>query len=152
QILNLMLDLQRDHGLTYLFISHDLSVVRYLSNNIGVMYLGKLVEIGPANDVYFGPVHPYTRGLIDTIPMAGPVAEKAKVAKGVSGDRPPGMAPPAGCGFRTGCPGARDLCAGEEPPLRVFGDGHLAACHFPLRGPGSAVREASATTAVATDA
>ena len=152
QILNLMLDLQRDHGLTYLFISHDLSVVRYLSNNIGVMYLGKLVEIGPANDVYFGPVHPYTRGLIDTIPMADPVAEKAKVAKGVSGELPSAIDPPSGCRFRTRCPRAQDLCAVEEPPLRVFGDGHLAACHFPLRGPGSAVREASATTAVATDA
>jgi peptide/nickel transport system ATP-binding protein len=152
QILNLMLDLQRDHGLTYLFISHDLSVVRYLSNNIGVMYLGKLVEIGPANDVYFRPVHPYTRGLIDTIPMADPVAEKAKVAKGVSGELPSAIDPPSGCRFRTRCPRAQERCAVEEPPLRVFGDGHLAACHFPLRGPGSAVPEASATTAVATDA
>ncbi len=152
QILNLMLDLQRDHGLTYLFISHDLSVVRYLSNNIGVMYLGKLVEIGPANDVYFGPVHPYTRGLIDTIPMADPVAEKAKVAKGVSGELPSAIDPPSGCRFRTRCPRAQERCAVEEPPLRVFGDGHLAACHFPLREPGSAVPERSTTTAVATDA
>src|SRR5436190_22920592 len=85
QILNLMKDLQRDHGLTYMFISHDLGVVRYLSNNIGVMYLGKLVEIGPSDEVYYHPVHPYTRGLIDTIPNADPVAEKAKVAKGVAG-------------------------------------------------------------------
>ena len=74
QILNLMLDLQQDNGLTYLFISHDLSVVRYLSDTIGVMYLGKLVEVGPADDVYFGPVHPYTRGLIDTVPGRGPAA------------------------------------------------------------------------------
>jgi peptide/nickel transport system ATP-binding protein len=152
QILNLMLDLQRDHGLTYLFISHDLSVVRYLSNNIGVMYLGKLVEIGPANDVYFTPVHPYTRGLIDTIPMADPVAEKAKVAKGVSGELPSAIDPPSGCRFRTRCPRAQERCAVEEPPLRVFGDGHLAACHFPLREPRGDVPEASATTAVATDA
>jgi peptide/nickel transport system ATP-binding protein len=152
QILNLMLDLQRDHGLTYLFISHDLSVVRYLSNNIGVMYLGKLVEIGPANDVYFTPVHPYTRGLIDTIPMADPVAEKAKVAKGVSGELPSAIDPPSGCRFRTRCPRAQERCAVEEPPLRVFGDGHLAACHFPLREPRGDVPETSATTAVATDA
>ena len=152
QILNLMLDLQRDHGLTYLFISHDLSVVRYLSNNIGVMYLGKLVEIGPANDVYFSPVHPYTRGLIDTIPMADPVAEKAKVAKGVSGELPSAIDPPSGCRFRTRCPRAQERCAVEEPPLRVFGDGHLAACHFPLRGPGTDVPEASSTTALAADA
>jgi peptide/nickel transport system ATP-binding protein len=152
QILNLMLDLQRDHGLTYLFISHDLSVVRYLSNNIGVMYLGKLVEVGPANDVYFGPVHPYTRGLIDTIPMADPVAEKAKVAKGVSGELPSAIDPPSGCRFRTRCPRAQERCAVEEPPLRQFADGHLAACHFPLREPGSSVPQASTTTAVATDA
>jgi oligopeptide/dipeptide ABC transporter ATP-binding protein len=152
QILNLMLDLQRDHGLTYLFISHDLSVVRYLSNNIGVMYLGKMVEIGPANDVYYTPVHPYTRGLIDTIPMADPVAEKAKVAKGVSGELPSAIDPPSGCRFRTRCPRAQDLCAVEEPPLRVFGDNHLAACHFPLREPGAPVAQASTPTAVATDA
>ncbi len=152
QILNLMLDLQRDHGLTYLFISHDLSVVRYLSNNIGVMYLGKMVEIGRANDVYFTPVHPYTRGLIDTIPVADPVAEKAKVAKGVSGELPSAIDPPSGCRFRTRCPRAQERCAVEEPPLRVFGDGHLAACHFPLREPRGDMPEASATTAVATDA
>jgi peptide/nickel transport system ATP-binding protein len=154
QILNLMLDLQRDHGLTYLFISHDLSVVRYLSNNIGVMYLGKLVEIGPANDVYFGPVHPYTRGLIDTIPMADPVAEKAKVAKGVSGELPSALDPPSGCRFRTRCPRAQEVCAMEEPPLRPFGDRHMAACHFPLREPGAPppLAKASAPTAVASDA
>jgi peptide/nickel transport system ATP-binding protein len=151
QILNLMLDLQRDHGLTYLFISHDLSVVRYLSNNIGVMYLGKMVEIGPANNVYYSPVHPYTRGLIDTIPMADPVAEKAKVAKGVSGELPSAIDPPSGCRFRTRCPRAQERCAVEEPPLRVFGDGHLAACHFPLREPGSPAASAPTTT-VATDA
>jgi peptide/nickel transport system ATP-binding protein len=153
QILNLMLDLQRDHGLTYLFISHDLSVVRYLSNNIGVMYLGKLVEIGPANEVYYGPVHPYTRGLIDTIPMADPVAEKAKVAKGVAGELPSAIDPPSGCRFRTRCPRAQDLCAVEEPPLRPFGDHHLAACHFPLREPGAPPPDrTSASTAVASDA
>jgi len=127
-------------------------VVRYLSNNIGVMYLGKLVEIGPANDVYFGPVHPYTRGLIDTIPQADPVAEKAKVTKGVAGELPSALDPPSGCRFRTRCPRAQDLCAAEEPPLRPFGDNHLAACHFPLREPGSVVQQPSTTTAVATDA
>ncbi len=152
QILNLMLDLQRDHGLTYLFISHDLSVVRYLSNNIGVMYLGKMVEIGPANNVYYNPVHPYTRGLIDTIPQADPVAEKAKTAKGVSGELPSAIDPPSGCRFRTRCPRAQDRCAVEEPPLRVFGDNHLAACHFPLREPGAPLAQASTPTAVATDA
>src|SRR5215831_19310636 len=153
QILNLMKDLQRDHGLTYMFISHDLSVVRYLSNNIGVMYLGKLVEVGPANDVYYRPVHPYTRGLIDTIPNADPVVEKSKVTKGVAGELPSALDPPSGCRFRTRCPRAQELCALEEPPLRPFGDTHFAACHFPLREPGSeaATEQASAPTAVASD-
>jgi peptide/nickel transport system ATP-binding protein len=126
--------------------------VRYLSNHIGVMYLGKLVEVGPANDVYYGPVHPYTRGLIDTIPMADPVAEKAKVAKGVSGELPSAIDPPSGCRFRTRCPRAQERCAVEEPPLRPFGDAHFAACHFPLREPGSGVPQASEPTAVGSDA
>jgi peptide/nickel transport system ATP-binding protein len=151
QILNLMKDLQRDHGLTYMFISHDLSVVRYLSNNIGVMYLGKLVEVGPADDVYYRPVHPYTRGLIDTIPNADPVVEKSKVTKGVSGELPSAIDPPSGCRFRTRCPRAQELCALEEPPLRPFGDTHFAACHFPLREPGAEPETAQASTAVGSD-
>jgi oligopeptide/dipeptide ABC transporter ATP-binding protein len=136
QILNLMLDLQRDYGLTYLFISHDLSVVRYMSDTIGVMYLGKLVEVGPAADVYAAPVHPYTRGLIDTVPVADPSLERAKEHAGVRGELPSAVAPPSGCRFRTRCPRAQDLCAAEEPPLRLFtAEGHRAACHFPLREP-----------------
>jgi peptide/nickel transport system ATP-binding protein len=136
QILNLMLDLQRDYGLTYLFISHDLSVVRYMSDTIGVMYLGKLVEVGPAADVYGDPVHPYTRGLIDTVPVADPSLERAKEHQGVRGELPSAVAPPSGCRFRTRCPRAQDLCAAEEPPLRPFtAEGHQAACHFPLREP-----------------
>jgi peptide/nickel transport system ATP-binding protein len=136
QILNLMLDLQRDLGLTYLFISHDLSVVRYLSDTIGVMYLGKLVEIGPADDVYYHPVHPYTRGLIDTVPVADPVAAQAREDKGVTGELPSAINPPSGCRFRTRCPRAQEICAEQEPPLRPFTEqGHQAACHFPLREP-----------------
>jgi len=136
QILNLMLDLQREHGLTYLFISHDLSVVRYMADTIGVMYLGKLVEIGPADSVYAAPVHPYTKGLIDTVPVADPTLERAKEHQGVRGELPSAVAPPSGCRFRTRCPYAQDLCAAEEPPLRPFSaNGHLAACHFPLREP-----------------
>jgi peptide/nickel transport system ATP-binding protein len=136
QILNLMLDLQADHGLTYLFISHDLSVVRYMANTIGVMYLGKLVEVGPAEDVYANPVHPYTRGLIDTVPVADPDLERAKEHEGVRGELPSAVAPPSGCRFRTRCPRAQDRCAMEEPPLRPFTpEGHQAACHFPLRDP-----------------
>ena len=136
QILNLMRDLQREHRLTYVFISHDLSVVRYLSTTIGVMYLGKLVEIGPADDVYAAPVHPYTRGLIDTIPVADPAVEKAKSRQGVSGELPSAIDPPSGCRFRTRCPRAESICAEVEPPLRPFtAAGHAAACHFPLRPP-----------------
>jgi peptide/nickel transport system ATP-binding protein len=140
QILNLMLDLQREHGLTYLFISHDLSVVRYMADVIGVMYLGKLVEVGPADAVYSAPVHPYTRGLIDTVPVADPVLERAKENQGVRGELPSAVAPPSGCRFRTRCPRAQDLCAAEEPPLRPFSaDGHLGACHFPLYEPDPSV-------------
>ena len=143
QILNLMLDLQADYGLTYLFISHDLSVVRYMANAIGVMYLGKLVEVGPAEDVYAAPVHPYTRGLIDTVPVADPTKERAKETEGVRGELPSAVAPPSGCRFRTRCPRAQDLCAAEEPPLRPFtSEGHYAACHFPLREPSPDVKQA----------
>jgi peptide/nickel transport system ATP-binding protein len=136
QILNLMLDLQRDLGLTYLFISHDLSVVRYMADAIGVMYLGKLVETGPADAVYAAPAHPYTKGLIDTVPVADPAAERAKEHQGVVGELPSAIAPPSGCRFRTRCPRAQELCATAEPPLRPFTSAaHQAACHFPLREP-----------------
>jgi peptide/nickel transport system ATP-binding protein len=148
QILNLMQDLQRDMGLTYLFISHDLSVVRYLSDTIGVMYLGKLVEAGPADEVYYRPVHPYTKGLIDTIPVADPRIAQAREEKGVRGELPSAINPPSGCRFRTRCPLAQDLCAQEEPPMRPFADGHLAACHFPLREPQTAGASASDSAAV----
>ena len=134
QILNLMRDLQREHGLTYLFISHDLSVVRYMADAIGVMYLGKLVETGPADSVYSSPAHPYTKGLIDTVPVADPAAERAKEHQGVAGELPSALMPPTGCRFRTRCPRAQDLCASTEPPLRPFTSAaHQAACHFPLR-------------------
>ena len=135
QMLNLMNELQRRLGLTYLFISHDLAVVRYLSDNIGVMYLGKLVEIGPADKVYGTPAHPYTKGLIDSAPVADPAAERAKVHEGVTGELPSAISPPSGCRFRTRCPFAQDRCAEEEPLLRPFGPDHLAACHFPLITP-----------------
>ncbi|MCU1611033.1 MAG: oligopeptide/dipeptide transporter, ATPase subunit, partial [Pseudonocardiales bacterium] len=134
QILNLMRDLQREHQLTYVFISHDLSVVRYLSTTIGVMYLGKLVEIGPAEQVYTSPAHPYTQGLIDTIPLADPEREQRKDNAGVRGELPSAMNPPSGCRFRTRCPLATEKCAAEEPPMRQFSDqAHQAACHYPLQ-------------------
>ena len=134
QILNMMRNLQREFGLTYLFISHDLAVVRYVSSQIGVMYLGKLVEVGSADEVYLRPAHPYTRGLLDSAPVADPKTEQAKVKEGVKGELPSAIHPPSGCRFRTRCPLAEEICAEVEPPLRSFpGQGHLAACHFPLQ-------------------
>jgi peptide/nickel transport system ATP-binding protein len=133
QVLNLMKDVQAEHGLSYLFISHDLSVVRYVSDRIGVMYLGKLVEIGPAESVYSRPIHHYTRGLLDTIPVADPEAEKAKARSGIVGELPSAINPPSGCRFRTRCPAAQEICGQVEPPLVPYGtEGHQAACHFPL--------------------
>jgi peptide/nickel transport system ATP-binding protein len=133
QILNLMRELQQRHRLTYVFISHDLSVVRYLSTTIGVMYLGKLVELGPAEQVYQRPSHPYTRGLINTIPVADPWVARARQTEGVRGELPSAALPPSGCRFRTRCPIAQDVCAVEEPPLRQLDThGHQTACHFPL--------------------
>jgi peptide/nickel transport system ATP-binding protein len=142
QLLNLMRDLQRQMGLTYLFISHDLAVVRYLSNHIGVMYLGKLVEVGPADEVYLTPAHPYTQGLIGSAPVADPQVERAKATSGVRGELPSALHPPSGCRFRTRCPLAQDICAEAEPELRPFSPSrHLAACHFPLRTPMTAEAE-----------
>jgi peptide/nickel transport system ATP-binding protein len=147
QVLNLMRELQRELGLTYLFISHDLAVVRYLSSHIGVMYLGKLVEVGPADEVYLQAAHPYTRGLIDSAPVADPSAEKAKEKSGVRGELPSAINPPSGCRFRTRCPLAQEICAEVEPPLVPFSvNGHHAACHFPLQTP---IADAASVAAVA---
>jgi peptide/nickel transport system ATP-binding protein len=136
QVLNMMSDLQREMGLTYLFISHDLSVVRYLSNHIGVMYLGKLVEIGAADEVYLRAAHPYTKGLIESAPTADPATERAKVHAGITGELPSAIHPPSGCRFRTRCPIAQEICSSVEPELKPHGTAaHLAACHFALQPP-----------------
>ena len=135
QILNLMKGLQASHGLTYVVISHDLSVVRYIADHIAVMYLGKLVEVGPAPDVYSRPAHPYTRALLDAIPVPDPRSEKSKRPIAVQGEMPSAMEPPSGCRFRTRCRRAQDRCALEAPPLVSFGGQHRAACHFPLAEP-----------------
>jgi peptide/nickel transport system ATP-binding protein len=136
QILNLMKRLQATYGLTYIVISHDLSVVRYLADRIGVMYLGKLVEIGTGDDIYSRPAHPYTSGLLAAIPVPNPEVARSKSRKlGVRGELPSPFNPPSGCRFRTRCPLAQDKCAAEVPPLRPFGGEHFAACHFPLQTP-----------------
>jgi peptide/nickel transport system ATP-binding protein len=133
QILNLMASLQREHDLTYVFISHDLSVVRYLADRIGVMYLGKLVELGPRDGVYHAPLHPYTRGLIDAAPVPDPDVERAKKGVAVGGELPSAADPPSGCRFRTRCPQAQEICAQVEPPMQPAADPrHAVACHFPL--------------------
>jgi oligopeptide/dipeptide ABC transporter ATP-binding protein len=145
QILNLMKGLQERHRLSYIVISHDLAVIKYLADRIGVMYLGKLVEVGPAQSIYELAAHPYTKGLIDTIPVAEPSIARAKRGQIIVGELPSAMNPPSGCRFRTRCPYAEELCAQEEPPLRLFGNGHLAACHFPLQTPVTAGEEVTAT-------
>jgi peptide/nickel transport system ATP-binding protein len=136
QLLNLMKRLQAERDLTYVIISHDLSVVRYLADRVGVMYLGKLVEIGPAADVYRHPAHPYTAGLLRAIPVPDPLKERAKEADPMKGELPSAANPPSGCRFRTRCPLAQEQCAEEEPVLRPFANAqHRAACHFPLEEP-----------------
>jgi peptide/nickel transport system ATP-binding protein len=135
QILNLMRRLQRQYGLSYLFISHDLSVVRYMADVIGVMYLGKMVEIGPAEMVCTVPAHPYTRGLIDAVPVVALSAAGRHPGHGIDGEQPAAVRPPSGCRFRTRCPLAQEICHAQEPPLRpAAAGGQLVACHFPLHG------------------
>jgi oligopeptide/dipeptide ABC transporter ATP-binding protein len=135
QILNLMNRLQASHDLTYIVISHDLGVIRYVSDRIGVMYLGKMVEIGPASAVYNRPAHPYTQGLLSAVPVPDPRVERNKLKVVPRGELPSSLNPPSGCRFRTRCPRAREICAVTEPPLRLFETGQMAACHFPLESP-----------------
>jgi oligopeptide/dipeptide ABC transporter ATP-binding protein len=148
QVLNLMKRLQASHGLTYVVISHDLAVVKYMAERIGVMYLGKLVELGSGQDIYERAAHPYTSGLIATIPVPKPALERAKKGAAIRGELPSPVNPPSGCRFRTRCQFAQEICAAEEPQLRSFGPGHVAACHFPLQTPDdSAVSTPVMTTA-----
>jgi peptide/nickel transport system ATP-binding protein len=133
QVLNLMSRLQQVHELTYVFISHDLSVVRYLADRIAVMYLGKLVELGPSQTVFERAGHPYTAELLKAVPVLDPAVERAKVGRSVLGEVPSAADPPSGCRFRTRCPLAQLVCAEVEPPLRLLKTGQLAACHFPLQ-------------------
>jgi peptide/nickel transport system ATP-binding protein len=152
QVLNLMKRLQASHGLTYVVISHDLAVVKYMAERIGVMYLGKLVELGSAQDIYERAAHPYTAGLIATIPVPDPATERAKQGAAIKGELPSPVNPPSGCRFRTRCPFAQERCAVEEPKLRSFGPGHVAACHFPLRSPSDADAVTPAMTGTAKSA
>ena len=128
QIINLLTDLQRKNGLTYMFISHDLSVVEHISDRVGVMYLGSLVEIGDKKDIFGDPEHPYTQALLSAIPVPDPHYKRNRII--LEGDIPSPVNPPSGCKFHTRCPKVTERCSEEVPELRDLGNGHLAACHF----------------------
>ncbi len=129
QVVNMFEDLQAEMGLTYLFIAHDLSVIKHISNRIGVMYLGKLVELAPSNELTFHSLHPYTKSLISAIPIADPKISRATQRIILEGDVPSPLNPPSGCRFRTRCKYADKLCAEQEPTMVEASTGHYVACH-----------------------
>lgn len=129
QVVNMFEDLQQELGLTYLFIAHDLAIVKHISNRIGVMYLGKLVEMADSDTLYDHPIHPYTKSLLSAIPIPDPKASRMKKRIVLQGDVPSPLNPPSGCRFRTRCPYATEQCAAEVPEFKEYETGHFAACH-----------------------
>ncbi len=131
QVVNLLDDLQDNLGLSYIFVAHDLSVVRHVSDRIAVMYLGKIVELSPADELYSRPLHPYTASLLEAVPIPDPDRQRDR-ERVSTGELPSPTNPPPGCRFHTRCPWASEICKTTEPPLAEFPGGHLAACHHPL--------------------
>ncbi|MGG4494734.1 ABC transporter ATP-binding protein [Brevibacillus reuszeri] len=128
QVLNLMRDLQKQYGLTYIFISHNLSVVKHFCDRIGVMYLGRMVELAPKNALYEEPLHPYTRSLLSAVPIAKPKMKRERII--LTGDVPSPANPPSGCTFHTRCPDCMEICKTEKPQFHSMGDGRYVACHL----------------------
>lgn len=130
QVINMLEDLQKEFGLTYLFIAHDLSMVKHISDRIGVMYLGKMVELASSDELHDTPMHPYTQALLTSIPIPDPDINASIEREILEGDVPSPLNPPSGCRFRTRCKYVKDLCSKEEPAFRELREGHSVACHF----------------------
>jgi peptide/nickel transport system ATP-binding protein len=134
QILNLLEDMKQRYGLTLVFVAHDLAVVKNVSDRVAVMYLGKMCEIGPPDDLYRHPAHPYTAALLAAIPLPDPSVDPT-TTRHLGGELPSPIDPPSGCRFRTRCDRAQELCAQAEPQMQPVSEGHHVACHFPLETP-----------------